>query len=172
MDLHVRPADDGWQAVLDDGRAWPCVIGRGGTVPAAEKAEGDGATPIGAWPVRELRHRPDRVRPPATGLPLRPLAPADAWCDDPADAAYNRAVTLPFAGGHEVLWRSDHLYDLVAMLGYNDDPPVPGAGSAIFLHVAPPDGGSTAGCIALPRLALETVLEAMAPGSRVVVAGA
>ena len=172
MDLHVRPTTSGWQAALDDGRAWPCFVGRGGVVPAADKREGDGATPLGAWPVRELRYRPDRVDPPATALALRALAPGEAWCDDPANAAYNRPVTRPFDGSHEVLWRSDHLYDLVAMLGYNDDPPVPGSGSAIFLHVAAPDRGATAGCVALPRLALETVLAAMAPGSRVIVAPA
>lgn len=170
MDLHVRPSDDGWRAVLDDGRAWPCVVGRGGVVPAARKGEGDGATPAGAWPVRALRYRPDRLTPPATGLPVRPLRPADGWCDDPDDPNYNQAVTLPFAAGHEALWRDDHLYDLVAMLGYNDDPPEAGKGSAIFLHLAPPDSGPTAGCVALARPALETVLSAMEPGSRVRIA--
>jgi L,D-peptidoglycan transpeptidase YkuD (ErfK/YbiS/YcfS/YnhG family) len=37
------------------------------------------------------------------------------------------------------MWREDHLYDLVLVLGYNDDPVVPGKGSAIFLHLARPD---------------------------------
>jgi len=172
MDLHVRPGDDGWCAVLDDGRAWPCVVGRGGVVPAEAKAEGDGATPAGAWPVRELRYRSDRLAPPATELPVRPLHPEDGWCDDPEHPAYNQAVRPPFPAGHEALWRDDRLYDLVAMLGYNDNPPEPGKGSAIFLHVALPDFGPTAGCVALERPALETVLAALTPGSHVRVAGA
>lgn len=170
MNLHVRPSARGWQAVLDDGRAWPCVVGRGGVVPAAHKAEGDGATPAGTWPVRELRYRADRVAPPATALPARPLRPDEGWCDDPAHPAYNRPIALPTDAGHEVLWRTDRLYDLVAMLGYNDDPPIPGAGSAIFLHVAPADFGPTAGCVALGPDALREVLAAMDRHSAVRVA--
>ena len=170
MDLYVGPGDGGWRAVLDDGRAWPCIVGHSGVVPADAKVEGDGATPSGAWPVRELRYRPDRLTPPPTDLPVRPLRPGDGWCDEPDHPAYNRPVTLPFDAGHEALWRDDHLYDLVAMLGYNDAPPAPGKGSAIFLHVAPADFGPTSGCIALDQPALEAVLAAMTPDSHVRVA--
>ena len=171
MDLHVSPTASGWQACLDDGRAWPCVIGGGGAVIASHKKEGDGATPIGAWPVRGLRYRPDRLCAPDTEVPVQPLVPEDGWCDDPGSRAYNQPVTLPFAAGHERLWRDDHLYDLVAMLGYNDDPPVAGAGSAIFLHVAPGDFGPTAGCVALALDPLRAVLAALGPGSHVRVTG-
>jgi L,D-peptidoglycan transpeptidase YkuD (ErfK/YbiS/YcfS/YnhG family) len=49
-------------------------------------------------------------------------------------------------------------YDLMAVVGYNDDPPVKGLGSAIFFHVTP-DYGPTAGCIALSLQNLTWVLE-------------
>jgi L,D-peptidoglycan transpeptidase YkuD (ErfK/YbiS/YcfS/YnhG family) len=49
------------------------------------------------------------------------------------------------------MWRADGLYDLVVILGHNDEPVVPGAGSAIFMHVASPDYGATEGCVALAR---------------------
>ena len=49
------------------------------------------------------------------------------------------------------MWREDSLYDLVLILGHNDDPIVPGAGSAIFMHVASPEYGPTEGCVALAR---------------------
>ena len=64
-----------------------------------------------------------------------------------------------------MLWREDGLYDLVVILGYNDDPPVAGRGSAIFLHVARPDYAPTQGCVALARPDLEAVLALAAPGS-------
>ncbi|SDG24667.1 L,D-transpeptidase catalytic domain [Limimonas halophila] len=167
MDLTVFPTADGWRARLDDGRVWPCVIGRSGTT--ATKAEGDGATPLGAWPVRRVLYRPDRLSEPETSLPLSAIAPDDGWCDDPANPHYNRPVKLPFDGGHEVLWRDDGLYDLVVVLGHNDDPPTPGAGSAIFLHRMRPDGAPTEGCVALEPAALAAVVRALRPGSRIVI---
>ena len=170
MDLTVFPDRGEWRARLDDGRVWPCVIGRGGVT--AAKREGDGATPLGRWPVRRVLYRPDRLPHPETRLPVAPIAPDDGWCDDPASPAYNQPVQRPCESSHEALWRDDDLYDLLAVLGVNDDPPIPGRGSAIFLHCAPADGTATAGCVALERTALDTVLRVMAPGSYVAVTAA
>ncbi|MDP1616223.1 L,D-transpeptidase [Phenylobacterium sp.] len=141
-----------------------CAIGRGGMAPAADKREGDGVSPIGVWPLRYVLYRPDRGPAPTTALPVRPIAPDDGWCDDPAHPDYNRLVKRPFAASHEALWREDGLYDLVVVLGHNDDPPVAPLGSAIFLHLAKPDYAPTEGCIALSRPDLEAVLARAAPG--------
>jgi L,D-peptidoglycan transpeptidase YkuD (ErfK/YbiS/YcfS/YnhG family) len=132
------------------GRAARCALGRGGVCAAGAKREGDGRTPAGAWPLRRLLWRPDRVGPAST-LPSRPIRPDDGWCDDPRHADYNRPVRLPHPASAERLWREDGLYDLVVILGHNDDPVVPGAGSAIFLHLARPGYGPTEGCVALAR---------------------
>lgn len=149
-------------------RRMRCTLGRGGV--RAAKREGDGATPAGSWRMRALLFRPDRVaRTPLTGLPLRALRPEDGWCDDPGDPLYNRPVKLPYRAGAETLWRADEVYDLIVVLGYNDDPPQPGAGSAIFLHVARPDYAPTEGCIALAREDLEIVTREANTGSWVVV---
>ena len=59
----------------------------------------------------------------------------------------------------ERLWREDALYDLIVPLGYNDDPIIPGKGSAIFLHVATADYASTEGCVALRKEDLLSVLK-------------
>ena len=149
------------------GRTYPCILGRGGIV--TTKKEGDGGTPAGRWPLRRLLFRPDRGAPPACVLPVAAIAPDDGWCDDAGDPAYNRPVKLPFAPSHEEMWRDDHLYDLVVVVGHNDAPPLPGAGSAIFLHLARPDGGPTAGCVAFARTDLEAILKGLEADSHLVV---
>lgn len=147
-------------------RVYPCAIGKAGVTSA--KREGDHMTPLGSYALRRLWYRPDMFAPaPETGLPLRPIAQSDGWCDDPASGQYNRSVNLPFSGSHEKLWRDDHVYDLVVEIGYNDDPPVSGLGSAIFLHLARPDWSGTEGCVALARDDLLEVLKAVGPTSRI-----
>ncbi len=153
---------------------WPggrarCALGEGGVVAASVKREGDGATPAGEWPLRRVLYRPDRGDAPRTALPRRPLEADDGWCDDPGDSRYNEPVRLPYGASAEALWREDHLYDLILVVGHNDTPTVPGAGSAIFIHVAQPDYAATRGCVALARPDLESLLALAAPGDAVAI---
>ena len=48
--------------------------------------------------------------------------------------------------------------DLLVVLDYNLDHPQPGAGSAIFFHLAAPDFGPTAGCVAVTEQAMRRIL--------------
>lgn len=164
MLLDVVPDPDPRTGLLicERGR-FRCALGRGGV--GRVKREGDGATPAGAFPLRRLLYRGDRLERPATRLPLGLIAPDHGWCDDPADAAYNRPVRLPFTPRHEVMWRDDGLYDLVVVLGHNDGPVVAGAGSAVFLHVAREGYAPTEGCVALARDDLLRVLPGCGPES-------
>jgi L,D-peptidoglycan transpeptidase YkuD (ErfK/YbiS/YcfS/YnhG family) len=146
-----------------------CALGPAGVIPAADKREGDGASPAGVWPIRRVLYRPDRGPPPVTALPVAPIAPDDGWCDAPEDPGYNRAVKLPYPASAEAMWRDDHLYDLVVVLGYNDDLPTPGLGSAIFLHLAKPDYAPTHGCVAVARADLERLLADARPGDAVAI---
>jgi len=143
----------------------PCALGEAGVIAAADKREGDAKSPLGVWRVRKAWWRADRLARPATALVMDALGEADGWCDDPGDPAYNRAVLRPYAASHEAMWREDGLYDIVVALGHNDDPPVPGLGSAIFLHCAlPRDNGRlkpTLGCAAIPRDRLVDLLGRM-----------
>jgi len=141
----------------------PCALGRAGC--RVHKREGDGATPIGRWTMREVLYRPDRVRRPRTGLPTKPIRTDDGWCDAPADRNYNRPVRLPYRASAERLWRHDALYDVVVVLGYNDRPRSRGRGSAIFMHVASPGYAPTQGCIALERSHLLRLLERLGKGA-------
>ena len=61
------------------------------------------------------------------------------------------------------MFRSDGLYDVVIVMGLNDDPPVPGQGSAIFMHIAREGYTPTEGCVALSREDMLRLLPAMAP---------
>jgi len=142
---------------------YPCALGRSGV--RADKREGDGATPLGTFLLRRALYRSDRLARPVSGLQLDALTRNDGWCDDPRHPAYNRHVTLPFAASHEMLWRDDGLYDVVIVLGYNDDPPRVGLGSAIFLHCATSDFAPTEGCIALARQTLLDLLPELSPAT-------
>ena len=146
---------------------YKCAIGHGGI--RTDKKEGDSATPAGTWPIRFVLYRADRVRLPKLKFDVREMTPADGWCDAPSDPMYNRQVKLPYAASAEKLWRDDGLYDVVVVLGYNDDPVVPGLGSAIFMHVARPNYGPTLGCIAFAQENLLEILARATPATRVVV---
>ena len=141
------------------GRDLRCMLGEAGVT--AHKQEGDRATPCGLLPLRRVLYRADRLPPPLVSLLARePIAPDDGWCDDVTHPDYNRPVRLPHPGRHEKLWREDGLYDVVAVLGHNDNPVRPRQGSAIFLHVATADEHPTAGCVALHRADLLWALAA------------
>jgi L,D-peptidoglycan transpeptidase YkuD (ErfK/YbiS/YcfS/YnhG family) len=141
----------------------PCALGRSGVT--REKREGDGATPAGRLGLLSVLYRADRLRRPATALPVVPITPDSGWCDDPGDRRYNRPVRLPFAGSHERLWRDDALYDIVVVLDYNFERPRPGCGSAIFLHIATAGFAPTAGCIAVSITNMRRILARAGPGT-------
>ncbi len=145
----------------------PCALGRSGC--RTLKCEGDGATPIGSWPVREAFYRADRIQRPRTGLRLTPIAPRDGWCDRIGDRNYNRRVRHPYPASAEEMWREDHLYDLVVVLGHNDRPRIQGRGSAVFMHVARPDWQPTAGCIALRLSDLVKVVRLLGARCRIAI---
>jgi L,D-peptidoglycan transpeptidase YkuD (ErfK/YbiS/YcfS/YnhG family) len=146
-----------------------CVLGKGGVSPAAAKREGDGASPLGVWPIRRVLYRPDHGRP-QTALLTAALAQRDGWCDDAAHPLYNRPVNLPFPASHERMWRDDRAYDLVVVLGHNDAPVTPGAGSAIFWHLAQPDWRQTEGCVAVERATMLAALACAKPGATLTIA--
>jgi L,D-peptidoglycan transpeptidase YkuD (ErfK/YbiS/YcfS/YnhG family) len=143
------------------------AVGRSGV--AIDKREGDGATPAGSYPLISIFYRADRIEAPVSQLPVSPLAPNHAWVDDPDDANYNRLVSLPYPASAEPMWREDELYDALVVIGYNTEPVISGAGSAIFLHIATPDFAPTAGCIAVAKEVLLRLLPVLGPGSTITI---
>jgi L,D-peptidoglycan transpeptidase YkuD (ErfK/YbiS/YcfS/YnhG family) len=164
MDLKVSNSPAG--PVMDWG-AGPrrCAVGPAGI--GAGKKEGDGKTPIGVFQLRQIFWRADRVEKPTTILPARALTPEDGWCDFPGDPNYNKLVKHPYPVSAEHLWLESHVYDIIAVVGFNDDPVVTGAGSAIFLHLAREGYPPTAGCVALTDHDLRAALAQFRPEDRV-----
>ena len=161
MDIPVIGGPPGRGTLLWQGQPHLCTLGRSGV--RTDKREGDGASPGGCFPVRAVFYRADRLTLPRTRLPSAAIARDDGWCDAPDDPAYNRKVRLPYPTSAENLWRDDAVYDLVVVLGHNDDPVVPGAGSAIFLHLMRGDGGPTEGCVGVDRTLALALVAALGP---------
>lgn len=147
---------------------WPsgearAAVGAGDVHP--NKKEGDRATPAGTFSLPFGMYRRDRITLPNTDLPMTPLREAHAWVDDPNDPKYNQLVELPYPSHTEKLWRTDGIYDLLVVVGYNMNPTQPGAGSAIFLHIARPDFSPTDGCVAVSRSVLLELINVLGTDS-------
>lgn len=143
-----------------------CALGKGGVIAQKAKREGDGASPVGIFPIRKVHYRSDRIAAPETALPVRQIRPEDGWCDASDHPDYNRLITRPLDASHEKLWRDDHVYDVLVELGFNDDPVVPGKGSAIFFHLKRGDYEPTLGCVAVSLDDMLAILKGLKPGDQ------
>jgi L,D-peptidoglycan transpeptidase YkuD (ErfK/YbiS/YcfS/YnhG family) len=163
--LSIVAVDTATRRLQFDGLDIACAIGKGGACAAIDKREGDGCTPLGTWPIRGILLRPDRFM--LRSMPRvawRWTRSGDGWSDDVADPAYNRPVHLPRTFSAETLQRDDAAYDAIVVLGHNDAPPVPGAGSAIFFHIWV-DARPTEGCVAIAADDMMRIIPCIAPGT-------
>jgi L,D-peptidoglycan transpeptidase YkuD (ErfK/YbiS/YcfS/YnhG family) len=165
FDAYERANGGGWQLVFGP---WKAHIGYGGMAPPGQKREGDGRTPSGTYGVGFFfgdQPEPAGINP---SWNYRPASSCDVWDDDPSSVNYNQWVDTCSAGGAsagsspEPMY-NEPVYDYGAVISYNMSPVVssPPMGSAIFLHVS--DGGSTAGCVAIPQDDLLLVLKWLDP---------
>jgi len=165
--IHIRtlPGRRSQGLLIAGGRIFRVALGRTGI--KAAKREGDGATPAGRFRPLRLWWRADRLPRPHTQLPARRITPDDAWCEEPADRHYNRPFRRSANELGDRLLRADRLYDLIIEIDHNTRPRVAGLGSAVFIHVARPNFGPTAGCVALPRPKLLRLLSSMTRKTRI-----
>lgn len=152
--------------------AWsaPFGFGRSGAVPQSEGREGDAKTPLGLYALRFGLYRADRLPCPATPLTMHIMQKDDGWGDAPDDLAYNRFIQRPYPASHEALWRDDSAYDVILVMSHNDSPPIPGQGSAVFIHCRQPDHRPTLGCLALSAPDMWALLPKLKYGTMVEVA--
>ena len=139
---------------------WTAHIGRNGFAPPGAKREGDGRAPSGMYGFSfffGIEPNPDLA------FPYRRIdSTALVWDDDPNSTNYNEWIDTrdASAGVHPEPMYDAPFYDYGAVIAYNTAR-TPGLGSAIFLHVS--NGGSTAGCVALPVSELLQVLRWLTP---------
>jgi L,D-peptidoglycan transpeptidase YkuD (ErfK/YbiS/YcfS/YnhG family) len=155
----------GW--LTADGWTVPVALGRGGIL--ANKREGDGGTPRGTYRPLQLWWRADRHPRPRTYLPVRPIRPEDAWCEDPRDRRYNQPIRLVRDQAGDRLTREDHLYDFIVEIDHNAGPRIAGRGSAVFLHLARTNFAPTAGCVSMTKSAMLRLLRRMGPQTKITI---
>jgi L,D-peptidoglycan transpeptidase YkuD (ErfK/YbiS/YcfS/YnhG family) len=154
----------GWTAVLGP------VTARIGSAGVGAASESTTRTPAGTFTLTEAFGRAGN---PGTGLPYRVVDAQDWWVSDATSPLYNQhtrcaAGTCPFAeAAGENLAAAGSVYDHAVVIDYNRGG-VPGAGSAFFLHVT--NGGPTAGCVAIDRGSVTTLLRWLDPAARPLIA--
>lgn len=163
------------------GEPLPVALGRAGMAwrsdagappplaPGPQKREGDGRSPAGILPLGEMWGYAEKA-PAGVKLSYHQADDKMRCVDDVQSPSYGKLVRAP--NGPEP-WRSAELlrmptdhYKYLVVIDYNMAQPQPGKGSCIFLHVAPPPAGPTAGCTALVEDELLTVLRWLDPQKR------
>jgi len=142
-----------------------CVFGRDGV--SENKIEGDWKTPKGKYKIRKIYYRQDHIPEIKTEIECIPISKDDAWCDDPLLPQYNSFIKLPFSGSYENLWREDSMYDVIAVIGYNDRPVIPNKGSAIFIHIAKENMEYTKGCLAIKKEDMMELISKINPDTEI-----
>ncbi|MBQ4425440.1 MAG: L,D-transpeptidase family protein [Lachnospiraceae bacterium] len=135
--------EDGW-TVSPAVSATKGVLGRGGL--KKDKQEGDNCTPIGYFLLGPAYGAAESA---LTALDYHQIIDGDVWVTDPSSSHYNQLCRRNQADadwqGCEDMYALLRFYKYCILINYNTDPVVPGAGSAIFLHVQ--DDVDTSGCV-------------------------
>jgi L,D-peptidoglycan transpeptidase YkuD (ErfK/YbiS/YcfS/YnhG family) len=133
-----------------------CALGKAGINKKIK--EGDGITPKGVFKITKIYYRADKIKIIKTNIKKIKITKNMGWCDDPVSRFYNQQIKLPSKFSYEKLYRSDNLYDLIAVINYNTNPVIKNKGSAIFMHISKNSYKKTEGCIALKKKDLINIL--------------
>ncbi len=105
-----------------------------------------------------------KAKPDFVKLPFTQLEEFTECVDDTKSSHYNKIVNRMQVGNFD--WQSSEKmlavgaeYDLGVVVAHNSKPVIKGAGSCIFLHIWKDAMSGTAGCTAMPRENLETIMK-------------
>lgn len=156
-----------WKAV---GESFPVVVGKNGlgwSVDARMKAEtephkveGDGRAPAGIFRLPSAFG--SSAKPAFVKLPFTRLTETIECVDDTNSKQYNlildnKSVPVDWTSSEKMLAVGAQ-YDLGVFVAHNSNPPEKEKGSCIFLHIWKSETTGTAGCTAMKRENIETVL--------------
>ena len=140
------------------------------------KREGDGKSPAGVF---ALGTAFGYASQPLDGLkmPYLNLTPSIECVDDPGSKYYNRimhrSVGAPDWNSSEHMRNAGDSYRWGIVVDHNGivkadkaNPPEPGGGSCVFLHIWHSHDQGTAGCTAMPQTELETLLTWLDPARK------
>ena len=126
------------------------------------KTEGDGKAPAGIFSLTESFGSIDK--PGDVKIPFTKLGEFTECVDDVKSTHYNKIVDRMQIGIFD--WQSSEKmlavgaeYDLGIFVAHNTKPVNKGGGSCIFLHIWKDSATGTAGCTAMARENLETILK-------------
>lgn len=134
-----------------------------------QKREGDGKSPAGLFLIGSILYGL-QTNNPLPDWRYRRVTERDLWIEDPKSPGYNRHLIL----GPQDLFPENHLYErmrqhdpahaLKIFIRHNAPPDVqPGAGSAIFFHLARGSHHPTTGCTTLFREDFESLFSRLNP---------
>lgn len=129
-------------------------------VDAAIKQEGDGKSPAGIFPLGPVfsYHVMNDLK-----MPFKKVDTLDICVDDVHSAYYAKLVSTDTAmhkdfNSFEHMRASDDSYEYGVWVRYNSDKIFAGDGSCIFLHVWAGENSSTAGCTAMEKQNILTLI--------------
>jgi L,D-peptidoglycan transpeptidase YkuD (ErfK/YbiS/YcfS/YnhG family) len=130
------------------------------------KKEGDGKSPAGAFRISSAFGYADAA-PKGWKMSYIRLTPTVECVDDTASHFYNRivdrATVTPDWNSSEKMASAGTAYIWGAVIDHDANPPVPGVGSCVFMHIWAGAGHGTAGCTAMPQERLEPILAWLDP---------
>jgi L,D-peptidoglycan transpeptidase YkuD (ErfK/YbiS/YcfS/YnhG family) len=144
-----------------NGLAWGSGLA-GQAEAGMHKKERDGRAPAGIFRLGQV-YTYDAQLPPGSDYPFHQVTEADVWSDDPRSPNYNRHIVIdpknpPDNYSHERMRSADFAYRWLIEVRHNSDPPVAGAGSAIFFHIRRGVTRPTAGCTTMAEENLVRVI--------------
>ena len=153
----------------ENGLAWGSGIHRPVADPP-QKVEGDSKAPAGVFRIGPAFGY-DAEPPTGASMPYRFISENDYFVDDVQSEDYNRWVRLDgntetpqqMWNSWEEMKRPDHLYQLGAVVEHNATPVIKGKGSATFLHVWKAREVPTAGCTAMAKDDLASLIQWLKP---------